>query len=106
MEQLTNNPSPQATPPGNNILLFIFIIMMVLILGVTIGFLGRPLVIEDKFVEVVVTITPNDDSEAVAQAAPQNNTTPTIMDFVLADARHFQGDADAPITIVEFSDFK
>jgi cytoskeletal protein RodZ len=32
--------------------------------------------------------------------------TPTIMDFVLSDARHFQGNADAPVTIVEFSDFK
>ncbi|MCG3210270.1 MAG: hypothetical protein FOGNACKC_03901 [Anaerolineae bacterium] len=31
---------------------------------------------------------------------------PTIMDFVLADARHFQGSAGTPITIVEFSDFK
>jgi cytoskeletal protein RodZ len=32
--------------------------------------------------------------------------TPTIMDFVLSDARHFQGNADAPVTMVEFSDFK
>jgi len=28
------------------------------------------------------------------------------MEFVLSDARHFQGSADAPVTMVEFSDFK
>jgi protein-disulfide isomerase len=72
---------------------------------------------------IVVTATP--DPQAVAQvepssAAAQNDTsntetesdsnnsapTPTIMDFLLSDARHFQGNADAPVTIIEFSDFK
>jgi protein-disulfide isomerase len=43
---------------------------------------------------------------AVAQAQPADVPTPTIMDFVLSDARHFQGQADAPITLIEFSDFK
>ena len=64
---------------------------------------------------VVVTTTP---AEAVAQTS-NNSTppseqsdsaagplTPTIMDFVLSDARHFQGSAGSPVTVVEFSDFK
>jgi cytoskeletal protein RodZ len=37
-----------------------------------------------------------------AQATP----TPSIMEFLLSDARHFQGDSDAPLTLIEFSDFK
>ncbi|MFC1974792.1 hypothetical protein ACFLXQ_00160 [Chloroflexota bacterium] len=73
---------------------------------------------------VVVTATP--DPQAVAQVessspAAQSDTstttntesdsnnavpTPSIMDFLLSDARHFQGNADAPVTIIEFSDFK
>ena len=64
---------------------------------------------------VVVTATPN--PQAVAQSdtsttteaeSDSNNSapTPTIMDFLLSDARHFQGNADAPVTIIEFSDFK
>ncbi len=76
--------------------------------GVALGFLGRPLlvpdktVVEEKIVEVVVTATP------IAQATPTaaSNEPPSIMDFVMSDARHIQGQADAPITIVEFSDFK
>jgi protein-disulfide isomerase len=39
-------------------------------------------------------------------AAPDNQATPTIMEFVMSDARHVEGEADAPVTIVEFSDFK
>ena len=27
------------------------------------------------------------------------------MDFLLSDARHIEGDPDAPVTIIEFSDF-
>ena len=73
---------------------------------------------------VVVTATPNPQSVAQnvpsstplpqddtapdtdADAANNSRPTPTIMDFLLSDARHFQGDADAPVTIIEFSDFK
>ncbi len=44
----------------------------------------------------------SEPAEQPAAAAP----TPTIMEFVMSDARHWQGDDAAPITIVEFSDFK
>jgi len=32
--------------------------------------------------------------------------TPEAMEFLLSDARHFDGNPDAPVTIIEFSDFK
>jgi hypothetical protein len=91
-----------------------------LFLGAAIGYgLGRSQ--SGPPVRIVVTATPG---EAVAQtdgtqarpteepepATEADSTaaaaTPTIMDFVLSDARHFQGEAGAPITVVEFSDFK
>lgn len=122
--------------PGPNPLLLGLTIGLVFIVGVAIGFLGRPVLIKDLPIEVVVTVVPN-ESQAVAQAnttsanneaiseaenspssqadqtnlansdsaAPGGQPTPTIMDFVLSDARHFQGEEAAPVTIVEFSDF-
>jgi protein-disulfide isomerase len=56
---------------------------------------------------VVVTATSARPAQQAEQAeAATGEATPTIMDFVLSDARHFQGSADAPITMIEFSDFK
>ena len=96
--------------------------------GLVTGFVMRPMAIKDVPVQVVVTVVPPPVQE-VAQAptptvAPTNDLTeetpptpeptedpnatptPSIMEFVLEDARHFQGSEDAPITLVEFSDFK
>jgi hypothetical protein len=119
--------------PGPNPLVLGLTIAFVFILGLAIGFIGRPVVIKDLPIEVVVTMVPNESqvvaqantpaesSEAISEAesspsdqanlsnsdsaAPAGQPTPTIMDFVLSDARHFQGEAAAPVTIVEFSDF-
>jgi hypothetical protein len=127
------------------------VVAFVFILGLGIGFLGRPVIINDLPIEVVVTVVSDPASQAVAQTNAPNPTTaapaesvptaaaptsaapaasspveapestsgtttedpaatalptPTIMDFVLSDARHFQGDDNAPVTMVEFSDFK
>ncbi len=141
--------SPTATVP--NPMNIGFGLVLAFALGLALGFFGRPQIIKDVPIQVVVTVIP--DNQAVAQApsptpeavtssaaasgsnstnsspvttdanepAADNITnpdtseeanpaegepTPTIMDFVMADARHWQGDEVAPVTIVEFSDFK
>ena len=107
----------------------------VLAIGVILGFLARPYIMPDRVevVEVVATSTMS-DPEAIAQAEssrtesaaegqteretdsqaddapgaadPDAAPTPTIMDFLMSDARHVLGQADAPVTIIEFSDFR
>jgi len=109
---------------GGNPLVLGLTIALVFILGLALGFFGRPVILKDLPIEVVVTVVPS-ESQALAQANPPVNEstnsgsgvsegrdeatagqpTPTIMDFVLSDARHFQGDEAAPVTIIEFSDF-
>lgn len=106
------------------------------IIGLLVGLWGRPLVIkESPPPAVVVTVVPNsqeiakaiaselsalssplptpptarqEEALATAEPGPQIKTSPTpsVMEFVLADARHFQGEANAPVTLIEFSDFK
>lgn len=104
------------------------ILVIAFIIGIAIGFLGRPLLLQDLPIEVAVTVVSNSQTQSMTQAnqstlaatTPGSSTataegdaddkssgpTPTIMDFVLSDARHFQGDAAAPVVMVEFSDFK
>lgn len=120
---MENLPDKEPTPrklAGLNLYILAFALFATLIAGVAIGLLvSRSVVVQDT--AIVVTATPDTDSQTVAQAAletspspttqveEKSNTsppTPTIMDFVLSDARHFQGSANAPITLVEFSDFK
>ena len=135
-EELGSTSGYTEAPPQNNVnpLILGLTIALVFILGLALGFFGRPVIIEDLPIEVVVTVVP-DESQALAQAqtsaAPEENVgnernsnpvsenhqtemsdeaisgepTPTIMDFVLSDARHFRGDEAAEVTIVEFSDF-
>lgn len=55
--------------------------------------------------------TGNVPLSAVTQAPPQpserlSGSNQEVMDYVLAQTRHFQGDPDAPVTLIEFGDFQ
>jgi hypothetical protein len=71
-----------------------------LVIGMLAGYFGRPLVtprpMDPTPVRAGETVTPSNGSAAVA----------TLMEAVVAQTRHFKGDPDAPITIIEFSDFQ
>jgi protein-disulfide isomerase len=103
------------------------VVLLAVALGAVLGYLARPAL--ESTTGSVANISlpalgpvavqtpptqPNNASEAETLAdtpAAEGNSepsapTPTMMDFVLSDARHFQGSDDASVTIVEFSDFK
>jgi hypothetical protein len=109
---------------GISSLSFVMALIAALVIGGVIGY-GLGLVQQANQEPVVVVVTATPDPQAVVQVEPSsaaaqndpsntetesdsNNSvpTPTIMDFLLSDARHFQGNSDAPVTIIEFSDFK
>lgn len=113
--QLDENTPKQAA--NNSSLVWGLLIAAAFIAALFIGFFSRPLLVGSptpRVVELVITATlpaaaaSRAEATALAQnAAPSPSAaTPTIMDLVLAEAQHFSGDPAAPVTMVEFSDFK
>lgn len=109
--------------------------LAMLVVGLLVGFLLRPALWPAAPAVVEVTVT-NEAEDAAATDAPATtaevlpttaasgteNTagvtlpaTPTpdreaqaqeLMRILISQVRHFKGDADAPITLIEFSDFQ
>jgi len=111
---------PQSQPWGYFIAGMV-VTLLAVALGAVLGYLARPAL--DPATGSVADISlpaqappaqPDNAGEpetqanapAVADNPAPSAPTPTIMDFVLSDARHFQGSDDAPVTMIEFSDFK
>jgi len=72
-----------------------------LLLGIVIGvaFTSKPSVVQ-------VMVTPTAAANPTASTSESDYPSANLMTLLLADARHFQGQSDAPITFIEFSDFK
>jgi hypothetical protein len=64
-----------------------------LIVGIMVGYFGRPL------------LAPETPTPTVAQSA-DNPSAEELMDSLVARTRHFKGDSNAPVTIIEFGDFQ
>ena len=74
------------------------VLVIVLLFGCASGPVATP---EDLTPPVA---TPADAGTAASSGMA--TATPTLMDIVAADTRHFKGDPSAPVTIVEFGDFQ
>ena len=84
------------------------IALLMLVLGLVGGFVGRPM-LESQFLPTAVPtqITaaqgaapiPTDAAESAAQRK-------AVMDSIIKQTIHFMGDENAPITIIEFSDYQ
>ena len=69
-----------------------------LAVGLLAGFFGRPL----------VTPRPLNDPAIVTSGEVRNQAAlpASVMEAVTTQTRHFKGDAQAPVTIIEFGDFQ
>jgi hypothetical protein len=72
-------------------------LMVGLIVGLSAGYLAHPW---------LAPIPPRPAVAAQAGAADPTAPTPASMDSVIAQTRQFKGDANAPVTIIEFGDFQ
>ncbi|TKJ29532.1 MAG: hypothetical protein CEE40_07910 [Chloroflexi bacterium B3_Chlor] len=75
-------------------------LMIVLVIVVLVGCASRPGATPEPLSPTPVTPT------ATAGPSVGNTATPTLMDIVAAETRHFVGDPNAPVTIIEFGDFQ
>jgi protein-disulfide isomerase len=121
-EPASSEPTPQS--PQQNPFSLIVVGAVMLVIGVLVGYVGRPLVDGPANGSAAASQeTPaaaaNDSAPAAAQATdppineqPAAPATPSeadrqqFMQLLVADTRHFRGDPDAPITMIEFSDFR
>lgn len=83
--------------------------VVMLVAGFLGGYYGRELVSQDTTSALVEEIDPvvsgNSPAPALVSGDDQATMQQEFMASVVEETRHFRGDPDAPITIIEFSDF-
>jgi hypothetical protein len=90
--------------------------IVALIAGLLLGFFGRPLVNKaiDLTGEVAAAITPGGTTSDNLPAVTTSTPDPTqvadnqakLMAFLVSQTTHFKGDPNAPVTLIEFSDYQ
>ena len=91
-----SQPGPPARFPRARVSPLITLIVG-LIVGLSAGYLAHPW---------LAPVPPRPAVAAQAGADDPGAPTPTNMDNVIAQTRQFKGDANAPVTIIEFGDFQ
>jgi protein-disulfide isomerase len=76
--------------------------VVMLVLGLLVGYYGRPLIPNQPQSEASV----NSASPVVLPTADNSAAQQKLMETVVAQTRHFKGDPNAPVTIIEFGDFQ
>ena len=76
--------------------------ILMLVLGLLVGYYGRPLILNQAQSEASV----NSEAPVVIPTTDNSAAQQNLMETVLAKTRHFKGDPDAPVTIIEFADFQ
>ena len=74
--------------------------VVMLVLGLLVGFYGRPFILagtQSDTSSVPPVVIPTADNSAAQQE---------LMETVVAQTRHFRGDPNAPVTMIEFGDFQ
>ena len=81
--------------------------VLMLAVGLLGGYFGRPLLLPQSPASVALAQS-GAASPSETSASPQNQPSnpDELMAFVVSQTRHFKGDPNAPVTIIEFSDFQ
>lgn len=88
--------------------------IVMLVAGLFLGYFGRPLLTNGG---LSAAVAPGNNVEPTVVTANQSGTlaasnegspvsTPTLMEFLIGQTNHFKGNPDAPVTVIEFSDYQ
>lgn len=84
--------------------------IIMLVAGLFVGYYGRPFLSPEA-----ISVAAEGNTSTESSSSPITVPTPDadrasqqkeLMKLVLEQTRHFRGDPDAPVTIIEFSDFQ
>jgi hypothetical protein len=95
-----DEPLEGVESPLKRIFPIIVVGIAMLLVGIALGYIGRgtygPEAIAAKATSSAVAV-------AIQTRAATNKE---VMTMIIGETRHFKGDANAPVTIIEFSDFQ
>jgi hypothetical protein len=87
--------------------------VIMLVVGLLLGYFGRPLIAGDTSSNgnVAAVTTPVDAGTGSEVTLPTATVDPTaiasqqqeLMDYLISNTKHFKGDPNAKVTIIEFS---
>ena len=84
---------------------------VMLVIGLLAGYFGRPLLqkgetASNTLTPTVTTPVALPTSSVGGVTIPEIASQEELMAYLVSQITHFKGDADAPVTFVEFSDFQ
>jgi len=108
----TEEPTPRGTALTINIQSWATPVVgvIMLIIGLLAGYFIRPLLpSSEPATPVPVAAAPSTSapgSTAISPATTQPVNLQELMDYLLPQVKHFKGDPEAAVTLIEFSDFQ
>ncbi len=78
--------------------------VVMLVVGLAAGYFGKPFIANVNPAETTVASQEQASGPVSQEQSPAS--TPTLMEYLVGQTRHFQGDQNAPVTLIEFSDFQ
>lgn len=80
--------------------------LVLLLIGLAGGYFGRPLLDRSFKSQTATEVSPTPSAVAEETSPNEDAQRKAFMEAVVSQTRHFKGDPNAPVTIIEFSDFQ